>query len=342
MATVLATALFAPVTLQSAFAEPSSAEKQAEVDEASARLAATEAEMFRIGEDYQVAFAAHEQAVAAMDEAQERIDTAQAIITDTQERLGARAVYMYRQGPLSLLEVLFGATSFAEFASSWDLINAINLENAQLIQNNKDARIEAEEAREEFAAQEKIAASNLAEVEALIAQAQAVYTAQEAELASLSAEVAELVLREQEERQAEAAENNEGPYNNDYNPPPVPTGGYPDVVAAAVSRLGCPYVYGGTGPDYFDCSGFTSWCYTQAGRGYIGRGPGNQYAAASARWPYAAGGAQPGDVLWWPPETGYTHVAIYVGGGTYIHAPLPGQSVCYASWGIENLIVLRF
>ena len=338
---LLASALFMPVSLQSAFAEPSSAEKQAEIDEANARLLATEAEMLRIGEDYQVAFAAHEEAVAAMDEAQARIDAAEATITETQTLLGNRANQMYRQGPLSFLEVLFGASSFKEFTTGWDIINAINLENARLIQAHKDARAAAETAREEFAVQKDEAAERLAEVEALMASAEALYAAQEAELSCLSAEVAEIVYREQQERQTEAVENNQGPYG-DYPAPPVPSGGYGDVVAAAASRIGCPYVYGGTGPDCFDCSGFTSWCYSQAGRGYIGRGPGDQYALASARWPYTSGGAEPGDVLWWPPETGYTHVAIYVGGGQYIHAPLPGQTVCYSSWGIEDLIVLRF
>ena len=342
MATVLATALFIPVTLQNAYAEPTVAEKQAEVDEASSRLAATEAEMFRIGEDYLVAFAAHEEALAAMEDAQVRIDAAQAIISSTQDRLGTRAVYMYRQGPLSFLEVLFGSTSFAEFTTTWDLINAINLENAQLIQTNRDARLAAEAAHEEFAAQEDLAAKNLAALEALKAQAEELFAAQEAELACLSAEVAEIVLKEQQQRQAEGAQNNSGPYYNDNTAPPVPSGGYPDVVAAAMSRLGCPYVYGGAGPDWFDCSGLTSWCYSQAGRGYIGRGPADQYARASARWSYAEYGAEPGDVLWWPPETGYTHVAIYVGGGQYIHAPLPGLTVCYSSWSIDDLIVLRF
>ena len=330
-----------PVNLQSAYAEPTSAEKQAEVDEASARLVATETEMMQIGEDYQVALAAHDNAMDAMEDAQARVDAAQAIISDTQDRLGARAVYMYRQGPLSFLAVLFGATSFEEFTTSWDLINAINIENAQLIQANKDAREEAQTAREEFAEQEKVAAQNLAEIEALKNHAEELYTAQEAELACLSEEVADLVLKEQQQRQAETAVSNPAAYG-DYDAPAVPSGGYNDVVAAAGSRIGCPYVYGAAGPEWFDCSGFTSWCYMQAGRGFIGRAPAAQYANASARWRYADGGAEPGDVLWWPPETGYNHVAIYAGGGSYIHASFPGGTVCYSSWDINSLIVLRF
>jgi prepilin-type processing-associated H-X9-DG protein len=113
---------------------------------------------------------------------------------------------------------------------------------------------------------------------------------------------------------------------------------YPSVVAAAESRLGLPYVYGAAGPNSFDCSGLTYWCYLQADRGNIGRADYDQRAKALISWPYAGpNSAAPGDVLWWD-----GHVAIYVGGGRYIHAPEPGKTVCYSSWNIENSTVLRF
>lgn len=339
---VLAVSLFIPLSLQTAFAEPTSAEVQAQADEVSARLAASEAEMVTIRDNYRLAVEAHDAAVAGMEEAQGRIDAAEAVITDTQARLGNRADQMYRQGPLSFLDVLFGASSFQEFATSWELINAINAENAQLIQTNKDARAEAEAAHEEFSAQEEIAASRETEAANLQAEAEALIAQQQAELASLNAEVAALVEKEEEARRAAeaaaaAAAMPPSSPGYDYTPPAPPSGGYGDVVAAAQSRLGCPYVYGASGPSTFDCSGLTSWSYSQAGRGYIGRTDSSQYANASARWPYTAGGAEAGDVLWWP-----GHVAIYVGGGTYIHAPVPGDVVQYSSWNINSATVLRF
>ena len=340
---VLATALFIPLNLQPAFAEPTSAEVQAQADEVSARLALLQDEMLVIRDEYRQAVEAHEAAVAGMEEAQARIDAAQAIITETQEKLGLRAAHMYREGPLSFLEVLFGASSFEEFTSSWDLINLINQENAELIQANKDARAEAQAAHDEYSAQEAIAAEREAEAAAIQVRAEELIAQQEAELAGLNAEVARLVAEEEAARlaaeaaAAEAALQQSNPGHSGYVGEPVPGGGYGDVVSAAVSRLGCPYVWAASGPDYFDCSGLTSWCYLQAGRGYIGRTDSSQYSNASARWYYSEGGAAAGDVLWWP-----GHVAIYVGGGSYIHAPTPGDVVSYSSWNINNAVVLRF
>ena len=97
------------------------------------------------------------------------------------------------------------------------------------------------------------------------------------------------------------------------------------IVAAAVSQLGVPYVWGGSTPGVgLDCSGLTQYCYAQAGIS-IPRYSEDQ-AAAGRRVPLSE--AEPGDILWRP-----GHVAIYVGGDEYIHEPQPGD-VCRRATGI--------
>lgn len=97
------------------------------------------------------------------------------------------------------------------------------------------------------------------------------------------------------------------------------------IVAAAVSQLGVPYVWGGTTPGIgLDCSGLTQYCYAQAGIS-IPRNSEDQ-ANAGRRVPLSE--AKPGDILWRP-----GHVAIYTGGDEYIHEPHTGD-VCRRASGI--------
>lgn len=102
------------------------------------------------------------------------------------------------------------------------------------------------------------------------------------------------------------------------------------VVAAAQSQLGVSYVWGGTAwGSGLDCSGLTSGCWKRAAGIWIGRTTWDQIA--SAQWTGSVSEAQAGDVY----ACG-SHVAIATGGGGYIHAPQPGEVVCYSSLSWYN------
>ena len=93
------------------------------------------------------------------------------------------------------------------------------------------------------------------------------------------------------------------------------------IVSYAYNFIGTPYVYGATGPDTFDCSGFTSYVYANAAGINITR---TTYSQMGVGPPVSYDELQPGDLVF---TYGGDHVGIYVGGGQYIHAPQPGDSV---------------
>ncbi|ROO83836.1 cell wall-associated NlpC family hydrolase [Actinocorallia herbida] len=90
----------------------------------------------------------------------------------------------------------------------------------------------------------------------------------------------------------------------------------------AYKQLGKPYIYGGTGPTGYDCSGLTSKSWAAAGVA-IPRTAASQYNyTASKRVSYE--NLQPGDLIFF---SGLGHVGMYVGGGEMIHAPRTGKNV---------------
>jgi cell wall-associated NlpC family hydrolase len=93
-----------------------------------------------------------------------------------------------------------------------------------------------------------------------------------------------------------------------------------DIVSIAMQYLGVPYVWAGSTPAGFDCSGFTSYVYAQVGIDLPRTSSEQRYAGTVV----SAAEAQPGDLIWSP-----GHIAIYAGDGMQIEAPVPGETVRY-------------
>ena len=100
------------------------------------------------------------------------------------------------------------------------------------------------------------------------------------------------------------------------------------LVSLAKSKLGCRYVWGATGPNQFDCSGLTSWCYKQVGISI----PRTSLAQSKSGKAVSKSNLQPGDLLFWKTTSAEVgHVGIYVGNGQFIHAPNKSKPVKYDS-----------
>ena len=98
------------------------------------------------------------------------------------------------------------------------------------------------------------------------------------------------------------------------------------VVSTATSLLGSRYVYGGSSPSGFDCSGFTSYVYAQNGVS-LNRTAAGQLSNGVA---VSKSDLQPGDlVMFGSSASNVYHVGIYVGGGQMIHAANSNRGVVY-------------
>ena len=99
-------------------------------------------------------------------------------------------------------------------------------------------------------------------------------------------------------------------------PTPAPAANNGSLLGIAHSLSGVRYQYGGTTLSGFDCSGFTSYVFRQAGRS-IPRTAAGQYSATSR---VSRAQAQPGDLVFFNQGGGIDHVGIYLGGGSFIGA----------------------
>ena len=106
--------------------------------------------------------------------------------------------------------------------------------------------------------------------------------------------------------------------------------GNQDVVNAALSKLGSPYVWAAAGPDCFDCSGLVTWAYAQIGVN-VPHYTGDQYAMGTV---VDEADAEPGDLVMQLFGAGTNavpgvpgHVGIYIGDGQMVHAPTFGAVV---------------
>jgi peptidoglycan DL-endopeptidase CwlO len=339
-------ALFAGTIVPAAAADPI-ADKQAQaravaaqIDAAGRKEAALSEQYDRAVLDAQAAGAQVRQAAQNQALAQGHADRARSVLkgnaVDAYLHGGNLAVQASRSGSAAALAdggVLRGEYVKSLASSQADALDQFRL-SAQLAREAGAAYTAAQKQASDSAAKvnaarnatiaaqhqlEATLAKVKGDIATLVAQAQAAKAAAEARAAqeALARQAAQLAASRSRAATALAAPSG----GVSLGPAPPVGAGAGAAVAAAMSRLGAPYVWGAAGPNAFDCSGLTSWAWAHAGVS-LPHFSGAQYASTAH---ISMSQLQPGDLVF--PANPGDHVAMYIGGGEIIEAPHSGAVV---------------
>jgi cell wall-associated NlpC family hydrolase len=349
---VLAVVIALVATISSAAtANPSIASKQAQARAVLAQIQVITARAERAQNDLYAANQQLAQINADLKTNGRHLKIARQSLGVAQARVAARLRALYMHGSDGgAVAILLGAQSLDDLVNRLDAEKRVSKQDASVLRDVKAFRHEVEVRQKRLtdaqAAQTQVVAARLAakrSVENDLARTNQLYNSIKGEIAKLqaaeraqqlrlAAEARARLAAEQQQRlaAAQAAAANPNPVpdpsvtTSDASIPAAPPSPYGNVVGIAMQYLGVPYVWGGSTPNGFDCSGFTAWVYAQVGVAL----PHNAAAQYGYGVPVDRSQLEPGDLVFFD---GLGHVGLYIGGGQFIHAPHTGDVVKISS-----------
>jgi cell wall-associated NlpC family hydrolase len=324
----------------SATADPSIASKEAEAQGVLGEIQQLDSSLERAIEAYNLASVKLNRIKHDLSTNTHALAVAHKSLKTAQRELSSRLVDIYTSGDQNAgLAVLLGASSLDDMLTRMDASDRVSAQDTLVLKQVAHFRREVQ-ARERFlkhahSEQVQVVAQRdaaRASIDSQLGERKALLGSIRGEIAHLKAqEVArQAELRRQLEaqvaqQQAAAKQASLAPTVPVASPtvaaPSIaPPSHYGGVVGIAMRYLGRPYVWGGASPSGFDCSGFVMYVYAQVGVSL----PHSSYAQYGYGSPVSQGDLQPGDLVFFD---GLGHVGIYVGGGSFIHAPHTGDVV---------------
>ncbi len=237
--------------------------------------------------------------------------------------LDQRVVAMYKQRPVEMLDVIVQTKSFSSMVDQLNMLHRVSSSESTMVNSIASFQTTIKAAQKSLvvdqAAAQKVVAQRATEkagVESALAARQSLLRGVKSQIAQLEAQQAQAARQSAKKSGGYVATGVATPVNPDHS----------SVVAFAASFVGkVPYVWGGSTPQGFDCSGFTMYCWAAFGVSL----PHNAAAQQAMCAPVSAAQAQPGDLVFFGSPA--YHVGIYAGGGSMIDAPHTGAMVSYGS-----------
>lgn len=222
--------------------------------------------------------------------------------------LGASIVQQQIDAPLGTTASLLGSGDAKTFIDGLGAVQVLNSTRAD--QLGAFTRMRADLDNREAQLEDSLDSRQAAQKKAKATEAKVTEKYQEAKdaLAALS------------EPERETFETSSAPATEDIPTNVKADGRVQSAVDFALSQIGKPYVYGGVGPDGYDCSGLVMTSFAKAGIS-LPRVVGPQMAAVQK---VSMNDLQPGDIVAFGDMS---HNGIYIGNGQVVHAPRPGKNV---------------
>jgi peptidoglycan DL-endopeptidase CwlO len=325
--------------LSSANATPGTvADKQAQAQQVLAQIQQIDSSLDVAVEQYNLANVRLKQIESDQRENRRQLKLTSVNLKLAQKALAKRLVQAYTSTEdNSTLSVLLGSTSFDDLLNRIETVNSTSQQDASILRQVTSFKAAVQQHRGELrrahSEQQTIVAqkaSQKRQIESKLASRRQLLSSIKGEIARIRA--AEAAQQRQLAAAAQArlsgtslASDGLGvsastPEGSTVVAPNVHGG----VVGIAMHYLGVPYVWGGSSPSGFDCSGFVMYVFAKIGVSL----PHSSYAMYNMGTPVSISQLQPGDLVFF---TGASHMGIYIGGGQFIHAPHTGDVVKISS-----------
>ena len=320
---ILLTGALAPAVAQAATA----AQKRAQAKAVKAQIDALDVRLEMAIEQYNLASDKLSEVQARVADNKLRLDIAGDNLKLSRETLALRAEAIYKQHSVDMLDVILATQSFDELISSLDLMERLSQNDSTIVNSVEKLKKEIKQRRVALLADQKKAQQIVAQRVAMRTQVEGQLAERQTMLKGVEKQIAKLERQEAAARRAALAaqQYSAAPGIGGSDGIHTTLGAHPSVVDVARAQFGKPYVWAAAGPDAFDCSGLTMYCYSVAAGISLPHNAAMQYAVTTH---IARDSAQPGDLVFFGSSAGSIHhVGIYTGGGMMIHAPHTGDVV---------------